>query len=869
MRRKFGRLMWLIAPAILITTEAEAQQVLWQTMFDMGKSAQSQGDYSTAEKSYTSALENAERLNAGDPRIVQTMRSLTAVYLQEGKFLQAEALCKRALIEDEKSGNASKKDLALDLDNLAKVYERQEKYFQAESLYKKALDIWEQEDGNGAHTAADLSKLAVVYQAMAKYDQAEPLLKRALTIYRKTLDQAKIADCLDALANVYRAQGKLMEAEMLYKQSLEIRSNGFGPSSAQTAVSLTNLGHLYIDEDKPESLDVLKKALAIREETLGRDNPLVAESLDDVATVLKAMGRFGSAKPLLQRAVAINQQAYGAVHPRVAKSMSNLADDLQSLKDYDKAESHYREAISIDKQIYGDDSPRVANDQNSLALLLLSQGKYSDAEPLYKDSLTIVQKTLGVDHPNVATCLNNLALLYSNQSKFADAEPLLKQALVIRTKALGPAHPLVAQNLYNLACVEENQNKIEAAAQLLQAALKIEEQALDPDHPNLAEIRKKLAELEQKQGKYADAERLYKTLLTRDEKVSGQNSPPVGLDLDRLAALAEAQGRSDEASTLRKNSLEINGKLPGFSRSSVKIATATTGSECNSGRPVQDKWAVVVGISNFKDSSINLRYAAKDATDFKNYLINEAHFQPDHVKLLIDKQATRENIVSNLGEGWLRRLANSDDLVIVYLSTHGSAAKKELGNANFIAPYETNMNNLVFSGIPMQWLTVGLKDLIHCDRVIMLLDVCHGGASAPDAAKGLNRVNGIDLRTAKVGDGQIVVAASEADQLSWESKQYANGVFTRRLIEGLRAKGDKTTMSEAFNATKQKVEEEVLRDRAELQTPVLIKQWKGADAVIGVIPVKPRPGLHEPSAKQLVKLPAGKTSKSDTKTVEK
>jgi uncharacterized caspase-like protein len=268
-----------------------------------------------------------------------------------------------------------------------------------------------------------------------------------------------------------------------------------------------------------------------------------------------------------------------------------------------------------------------------------------------------------------------------------------------------------------------------------------------------------------------------------------------------------------------------------------------------------------VGISNFKDPSINLRYAAKDATDFRNYLINEAHFAPDHVKLLTDKAATREGIVSNLGDQWLRRVADCNDMVVVYISTHGSQADKQTSNENFLIPYETNFSNLLLTGIPMQWLTSALKDLVHCDHVVMILDVCHGGAAAPSEEEGQTKptvdsdakpggkglVREIDPRQLKVGNGQIVVASSEANQLSWESKSYPNGVFTRRLIEALRQRGDKTGLTEAFENMKLKVEEEVLRDRAEVQTPIIFRKWQGEDAILGVLPAKPRKDAAVPS----------------------
>ncbi len=67
-------------------------------------------------------------------------------------------------------------------------------------------------------------------------------------------------------------------------------------------------------------------------------------------------------------------------------------------------------------------------------------------------------------------------------------------------------------------------------------------------------------------------------------------------------------------------------------------------------RPVKDKWALIVGISKFADPSINLRFAAKDALDFRDYLIKDANFAPDHVRMLIDSQATREHILEEFGD---------------------------------------------------------------------------------------------------------------------------------------------------------------------------------------------------------------------------
>ena len=81
----------------------------------------------------------------------------------------------------------------------------------------------------------------------------------------------------------------------------------------------------------------------------------------------------------------------------------------------------------------------------------------------------------------------------------------------------------------------------------------------------------------------------------------------------------------------------------------------------------------------------------------------------------------------------------------------------------------------------------------------------------------------------------MIICSSAADQVSWESKNYENSVFTRKLMEALQGRKDRTTMIEAYKQLRILVEAEVLKDRGDLQTPVLYnKSWTGKDPVLAV-----------------------------------
>jgi tetratricopeptide (TPR) repeat protein len=64
---------------------------------------------------------------------------------------------------------------------------------------------------------------------------------------------------------------------------------------------------------------------------LGADHPDVATSLNNLAALYQAQGRYGEAEPLYQRSLHIREQQLGADHPDVATSLNNLALLYRSL----------------------------------------------------------------------------------------------------------------------------------------------------------------------------------------------------------------------------------------------------------------------------------------------------------------------------------------------------------------------------------------------------------------------------------------------------------------------------------------------------------------------------------------------------------
>lgn len=270
-------------------------------------------------------------------------------------------------------------------------------------------------------------------------------------------------------------------------------------------------------------------------------------------------------------------------------------------------------------------------------------------------------------------------------------------------------------------------------------------------------------------------------------------------------------------------------------------------------RPIRDKWAVIVGVGNFKDPTIpKLKYPAKDARDFYNYLVTKANFQPDHVRLLLNEKATRERIWTEIGDVFLPRVVSPDDLVVLYFSTHGSPAEKDVRQSSYLIAYDTRKNRLHADGIEMPALLEELNKRTGADRILIVLDACHSGAADPHA-KALDFHSEINLDQLAVGQGNIVLSSSQPQERSWESPRCQNGIFTRKLIDCL-SKNPKVIQS--FSALKDAVSDEVRQEYGQRQVPRLKSDgWEGDDLLLSA-PVLKRTvisptvkGLLEPDSK--------------------
>ncbi len=281
----------------------------------------------------------------------------------------------------------------------------------------------------------------------------------------------------------YQSLGLFDAADPHLRTALAIRSELFGPQSADVAVSKHNMGTLLwaksdlqgAERELRESLDVLRRVP-------GKHDDEIAQYLADLGAVIHGQGKYADAEPIHREALALRRSLSGDDDPRVSEIQSNLAWALRFQGDLAGAEPMFREALARDSRLLGARHPNVLIMQTNLASMLQAQGKHEEAEPIYRTSIDAMRAVLGHEHPTTLSANRALAELEVELGEADAADSMVRESLSIAGRTLGRDHGVTLSLLATLGMVERERGDLTGSLAHYRETLERRIRTLGPDH---------------------------------------------------------------------------------------------------------------------------------------------------------------------------------------------------------------------------------------------------------------------------------------------------------------------------------------------------------------------------------------------------
>jgi WD40 repeat protein len=184
-----------------------------------------------------------------------------------------------------------------------------------------------------------------------------------------------------------------------------------------------------------------------------------------------------------------------------------------------------------------------------------------------------------------------------------------------------------------------------------------------------------------------------------------------------------------------------------------------------------------IGIDQYRDNTINLKYAVKDAKDLEDKIkIQSATLynpQNIHYTLLTDKEATKTNITGKINE--LIQKIKPQDSFILFVAGHGVLLQNQYYMLTHDFNGEVSDANMISSNEIVE-MSKKIKSLSQ----LFIFDTCHAGG-VDTIVSGLYDAR-MSVLAKKMG---LHIYASANDKQAAMDGYKGNGLFTYTLLDGL------------------------------------------------------------------------------------
>lgn len=190
-----------------------------------------------------------------------------------------------------------------------------------------------------------------------------------------------------------------------------------------------------------------------------------------------------------------------------------------------------------------------------------------------------------------------------------------------------------------------------------------------------------------------------------------------------------------------------------------------------------EHFALIIGINKYQSLS-NLEYAVNDAKSIKKVLVDKYNYKEENIKILLDKDATRDNIMNSFYE--IAQNSCNDDSVLIFYAGHGINYQAGLKDKGYLVPCngtEQNLNTLISLSTIMDE-----SELFRAKHIFYIMDACYSGLALQRATIGSKRFLKDMLRR----QGRQILTAGKSDQTVKDAGgKTNNSIFTSYLLEAL------------------------------------------------------------------------------------
>jgi nephrocystin-3 len=453
----------------------------------------------------------------------------------------------------------------------------------------------------------EVMNLSLALRMNGKFDKAIELLEDAYEKNRVLLaNNSSVLDLAHQLVEYYIDTGELDTADKILTEcELVINSQLFVVNRDDIMTLYLRGRHRSFLGLVDESVDVLERAFAAANDSLGRDAHLTRVIAHCLSLQLGAQGEFMAAENILKMNIEVEQrnlgklhcdtlfsilalaslrinhgkfmeakedlltvyhglnESLGELHFQAGSTIKLLASVLARLGEHSESARFWRKHIEWCDHNLPSKEQLKADSLYSLGENLFEAGSWEDAlEPLY-ECLEARKRIHGDAHTLTLEAIERILDSLISLERAKEALILSELALKDIVKVHGRDHQKVFNQLIYQSAIHERSGDIDSAISCGQRCLDGHERLLGPEDPSTLEMMNLMGYLNRTRGEYGQSESYYLRCLEGRERLFGFEDRETLITRINLAGLLKEKGDYERAESVYRDCLDVSERLLG------------------------------------------------------------------------------------------------------------------------------------------------------------------------------------------------------------------------------------------------------------------------------------------------------------------
>ena len=223
-----------------------------------------------------------------------------------------------------------------------------------------------------------------------------------------------------------------------------------------------------------------------------------------------------------------------------------------------------------------------------------------------------------------------------------------------------------------------------------------------------------------------------------------------------------------------------------YALATLSWSTPALAAEKKAPLSIHDKWAVLIGATDYSDKAIgDVPGATQNILNLTKIMIdpNYGRFTPDHILLITESKVTNANLGTALHSDWLSKKALPNHLILLYIALRVSPSKHTTDL--YLLPPATASSDIERHAVSLLGTVREIKRRTQCQNIVVVLDSLTSKADKVGANEVASRLQKI------AADTGCIILCQDQNLANSQVVPGSEGatLYTSSLIELLRASG--------------------------------------------------------------------------------